>query len=56
MARGRRATSLMLAQAYLDGRLMLDELITRRIGLSAINEGFADLAVGQAIRTVVQFD
>lgn len=46
----------MLAQAYLDGALMLDELITRRIALAAINEGFADLRSGKAIRTVVQFD
>jgi S-(hydroxymethyl)glutathione dehydrogenase/alcohol dehydrogenase len=46
----------MLAKAYLDGRLMLDELITRRIRLSAINEGFAALKDGQAIRTVVVFD
>jgi S-(hydroxymethyl)glutathione dehydrogenase/alcohol dehydrogenase len=46
----------LLAQAYLDGRLMLDELITRRIRLDAINDGFADLRNGQAIRTVVTFD
>ena len=46
----------MLAKAYLDGRLMLDELITRRIRLKAINEGFAALKDGQAIRTVVVFD
>jgi S-(hydroxymethyl)glutathione dehydrogenase / alcohol dehydrogenase len=46
----------MLAQAYLDGRLMLDELITQRIRLPAINDGFAALRNGQAIRTVVEFD
>lgn len=46
----------MLAQAYLDGRLMLDELITKRIGLDGINDGFADLRAGKAIRTVVTFD
>jgi S-(hydroxymethyl)glutathione dehydrogenase/alcohol dehydrogenase len=46
----------LLAQAYLDGRLMLDELITRRIRLDAINDGFAALRSGQAIRTVVTFD
>jgi S-(hydroxymethyl)glutathione dehydrogenase / alcohol dehydrogenase len=46
----------MLAKAYLDGRLLLDELITQRIRLSAINEGFAALRNGQAIRTVVVFD
>ena len=45
----------MLAQAYLDGRLYLDELITRRIGLDEINAGFAALKAGEAIRSVVMF-
>jgi S-(hydroxymethyl)glutathione dehydrogenase/alcohol dehydrogenase len=43
----------MLAQAYLDGRLKLDELITRHITLDQINEGFAALKAGEAIRSVV---
>jgi S-(hydroxymethyl)glutathione dehydrogenase / alcohol dehydrogenase len=46
----------MLARAYRDGRLMLDELITQRIRLDAINEGFAALRNGQAIRSVITFD
>jgi S-(hydroxymethyl)glutathione dehydrogenase / alcohol dehydrogenase len=45
----------LLAQAYLDGRLMLDEMITARIALDAINEGFAALRNGGAIRSVVTF-
>jgi S-(hydroxymethyl)glutathione dehydrogenase / alcohol dehydrogenase len=45
----------LLAQAYLDGRLMLDELITARIRLADINGGFAALRDGKAIRTVVMF-
>ena len=45
----------MLAQAYLDGRLMLDELITQRIRLDAINEGFSALRDGKAIRSVITF-
>jgi S-(hydroxymethyl)glutathione dehydrogenase / alcohol dehydrogenase len=45
----------MLARAYLDGRLYLDELITRRIGLDDINAGFAALKAGEAIRSVVTF-
>jgi S-(hydroxymethyl)glutathione dehydrogenase/alcohol dehydrogenase len=45
----------MLAAAYLDGRLKLDELITGRVGLEDINRGFDDLRSGRAIRTVVQF-
>jgi S-(hydroxymethyl)glutathione dehydrogenase / alcohol dehydrogenase len=45
-----------LARAYLDGKLMLDELITARIRLDAINDGFSALRSGKAIRTVVEFD
>jgi S-(hydroxymethyl)glutathione dehydrogenase/alcohol dehydrogenase len=45
----------MLARAYLDGRLYLDELITRRIRLDEINAGFAALKAGEAIRSVVVF-
>jgi S-(hydroxymethyl)glutathione dehydrogenase/alcohol dehydrogenase len=44
-----------LVEQYLEGRLMLDELITRRIALDEINEGFADLAQGIGTRTVIQF-
>jgi S-(hydroxymethyl)glutathione dehydrogenase/alcohol dehydrogenase len=46
----------LLARAYLDGRLMLDELITDRIKLAGINEGFAALKSGRAIRSVITFD
>jgi S-(hydroxymethyl)glutathione dehydrogenase / alcohol dehydrogenase len=45
-----------LAREYLEGRLQLDPLITRRIRLEEINEGFATLARGEGIRTVVMFD
>ena len=45
-----------LVGEYLAGRLLLDELITRRIALDEINEGFACLARGEGIRTVVMFD
>jgi S-(hydroxymethyl)glutathione dehydrogenase / alcohol dehydrogenase len=45
----------MLARAYLDGRLKLDELITGRIKLDDINRGFEDLRAGRSIRTVVEF-
>ncbi len=45
----------MLARAYLDGRLKLDELVTRRIRLAEINDGFAALSRGETIRTVVDF-
>lgn len=46
----------MLAQAYLDGTLMLDCLISHRIGLDEINAGFNTLTRGEAIRSVVMFD
>jgi S-(hydroxymethyl)glutathione dehydrogenase/alcohol dehydrogenase len=45
-----------LVDEYLAGRLQLDPLITRRIALSEINDGFAALARGEGIRTVVMFD
>jgi S-(hydroxymethyl)glutathione dehydrogenase/alcohol dehydrogenase len=45
----------MLARAYLDGRLKLDELITARMPLEEINQGFADLRAGRSIRTVIKF-
>jgi S-(hydroxymethyl)glutathione dehydrogenase/alcohol dehydrogenase len=45
----------LLARAYLDGKLFLDELITRRISLDDINDGFAALKRGEAIRSVVMF-
>jgi S-(hydroxymethyl)glutathione dehydrogenase / alcohol dehydrogenase len=45
----------MLAKAYLDGRLKLDELITARMKLDDINRGFDDLRAGRSIRTVIEF-
>jgi S-(hydroxymethyl)glutathione dehydrogenase / alcohol dehydrogenase len=45
-----------LVAEYLAGRLKLQELVTRRIRLDEINDGFAMLARGEGIRTVVVFD
>jgi S-(hydroxymethyl)glutathione dehydrogenase/alcohol dehydrogenase len=45
----------LLARAYLDGALKLDELISRRISLDDINDGFAALKRGDTIRSVVMF-
>ncbi len=45
----------LLARTCLDGGLKLDELITQRIPLDAINEGFAALRRGAAIRSVITF-
>jgi S-(hydroxymethyl)glutathione dehydrogenase/alcohol dehydrogenase len=46
----------LLARAYLEGSLMLDDLISRRIRLADINEGFAALKRGETIRSVIIFD
>jgi S-(hydroxymethyl)glutathione dehydrogenase / alcohol dehydrogenase len=45
----------MLARAALAGRLNLRDLITARISLEEVNEGFAALKRGDAIRSVVVF-
>ncbi len=45
----------LLARAYLDGKLKLDEMISARIGLDQINEGFAALKRGETVRSVVMF-
>jgi len=44
-----------LAQLYLDGKLKLDELVTRRISLEQVNSGFDAIRRGQTIREVVVF-
>jgi S-(hydroxymethyl)glutathione dehydrogenase/alcohol dehydrogenase len=40
---------------YLNGQLMLDELVSERIPLSEINEGYARMARGEIARSVVVF-
>ena len=45
-----------LVEQYLAGKLKLDELITRRISLDEINDGFEMLSRGEGIRTVIMFD
>jgi S-(hydroxymethyl)glutathione dehydrogenase / alcohol dehydrogenase len=45
----------LLARLYLDGKLFLDQLVTRHIALDEINAGFAALKAGEAIRSVVMF-
>jgi S-(hydroxymethyl)glutathione dehydrogenase/alcohol dehydrogenase len=44
-----------LARLYLDGKLRLDELITRRIRLDEINDGFAAMTRGEIVRAVIVF-
>jgi S-(hydroxymethyl)glutathione dehydrogenase/alcohol dehydrogenase len=40
---------------YLDGRLHLDEMVSKTIGLEDINEGFEDMKAGNVARSVVIF-
>ena len=42
-----------LARLYLEGRLKLDELITQRLPLGQINDGFAAMAKGEVVRAVL---
>jgi S-(hydroxymethyl)glutathione dehydrogenase/alcohol dehydrogenase len=44
-----------IAQAYLDGKLKLDELITHRLSLADINAGFEGMERGEVTRAVVVF-
>jgi S-(hydroxymethyl)glutathione dehydrogenase/alcohol dehydrogenase len=41
---------------YLAGKLKLDEMISRRIGLEQINEAFAEMKRGEVARSVIMFD
>ena len=45
-----------LVELYKEGRLMLDELITRRYPLEEINEAMAAVERGEALRNVIVFD
>ena len=45
-----------LARLYLDGRLNLDDMLTGRLPLSRINDGFAAMKRGEGIRTIIDFD
>lgn len=45
-----------LSRLYLEGRLQLDDLISERIELDGINDGFAAMRDGTTIRSVIQFD
>ncbi len=45
----------LLATLYTSGRLLLDEMITRRYRLDDINDAYADLTSGRLIRGVIDF-
>jgi S-(hydroxymethyl)glutathione dehydrogenase/alcohol dehydrogenase len=46
----------MLLDRYAAGELMIDELITRRFPLGAIEEAFAGLEDGSVARSIIEFD
>jgi S-(hydroxymethyl)glutathione dehydrogenase/alcohol dehydrogenase len=41
---------------YMDGRLKLDELVSQRIALQDVNEGFEAMKAGSVARSVIVFD
>jgi S-(hydroxymethyl)glutathione dehydrogenase/alcohol dehydrogenase len=45
-----------LVDLYMQGRLKLDELISRRIRLDQVNEAFAEMKTGEIARSVIVFD
>lgn len=44
------------AQLYLDGKLKLDELVSQRIKLADINDGYDKMMAGDVARSVIVFD
>jgi S-(hydroxymethyl)mycothiol dehydrogenase len=45
-----------MAAWYLDGRLNLDDMVSRRLSLTDIDEAFRAMLAGEVIRSVVVFD
>jgi S-(hydroxymethyl)mycothiol dehydrogenase len=45
-----------MATWYLDGRLNLDDMVTRTLGLGELDEAFRAMLAGEVIRSVVRFD
>ena len=41
---------------YLQGRLRLDEMITRRMKLDEVNEAFRAMKAGEVARSVLMFE
>ena len=45
-----------MVSMYLDGRLKLDEMVSARLSLEQINEGYAAMKRGEVARQVITFD
>ena len=43
-------------EMYLDGRLLLDEMVSQTIELEQINDGFEEMKTGAVARSVISFD
>jgi Zn-dependent alcohol dehydrogenase len=43
-------------QMYRDGALAVDDMVSNRIALDDVNEGFDRMRAGVAGRTVIEFD
>jgi S-(hydroxymethyl)glutathione dehydrogenase/alcohol dehydrogenase len=41
---------------YMSGKLKLDQMISQRIKLEQVNEGFEDMKRGELARSVIVFD
>lgn len=44
-----------IVDLYMDGKVMLDQMVSRHRPLEEINEAFADLKAGAVVRTVIEF-
>lgn len=44
-----------LIEMYLDGRLLIDEMVSHTIDLEAVNQGYEMMRNGEAARTVISF-
>jgi S-(hydroxymethyl)glutathione dehydrogenase/alcohol dehydrogenase len=45
-----------LVDRYMNGELLLDEIISQRIGLEGLNDAFDQLRAGEGARSVLVFD
>jgi S-(hydroxymethyl)glutathione dehydrogenase/alcohol dehydrogenase len=45
-----------LVDAYMAGKLHLDDLVSRRIRLEQVNEAFEEMKTGAVARSVIVFD
>ena len=44
-----------MVRMYLDGRLLLDEMVSRTISLDEVNDGYDAMKKGEVARTVITF-